>query len=84
MLQIFVSNLLEINPNSIANVQKVFKHIDEISEIKYNRQKWIIVICNSVLYYHIQKIKKNFFWFILISDALHKEINILKTFIKLN
>src|SRR6266540_1832175 len=32
--QIFVPNLVGINPNSIANVQKVLEHIEEISGIK--------------------------------------------------
>ncbi len=44
----------------IANVQKIFKHIEEISEIKDNSYKRIVVICDGVLYHYIQKIKKDF------------------------
>ncbi|RHZ55372.1 hypothetical protein Glove_416g12 [Diversispora epigaea] len=38
MPQIFVSDPIEINPNSIANVRKVLEHIKEISGVKENRR----------------------------------------------
>ncbi len=37
--QIFVSDLVGINPNSIANVRKVLEHIEEISGIKDSSRK---------------------------------------------
>src|SRR6266542_3749549 len=44
--QIFVSDPVGINPNSIANVQKVLEHIEEISGIKDGSRKWIVVTCD--------------------------------------
>ncbi|RHZ89575.1 hypothetical protein Glove_13g299 [Diversispora epigaea] len=44
--QIFVPDPIGINPNSIANVRKVLEHIEEISGIKDNRRKWIVVTCD--------------------------------------
>jgi hypothetical protein len=55
-----IGDPIGVNPNSIANVQKVFEHIEEISDIKRGECKWVIVICNGVPYNHIQKIKKDF------------------------
>src|SRR6266498_2345486 len=82
--QIFVPDLVGINSNSIANVRKVLEHIEEISEIKDSSHKWIVVTCDGVPYHHIQKIKKDFPWLILIPNALHEEINMLKAFVELN
>ena len=84
ILQIFVSDLVKINSNSIANVWKVLEYIKKISEIKDGNRKWIIVTCDGVPYHHIQKIKKNFPWLILILDTLHEEMNMLKAFVELN
>src|SRR6266511_2261755 len=72
--QIFVPNPVGINPNSIANVQKVLEHIEEISGIKDGSYKWIVVTYDGVSYHHIQKIKKDFPWLILIPDAFHEEM----------
>ena len=58
--QIFVSDSVRINPNSIANVRKVLEHIEKISGIKDDSRKWIVVTCDGVPYHHIQKIKKDF------------------------
>jgi len=82
--QIFVPDPVGINPNSIANVRKVLEHIEEISGIKDGSRKWIVVTCDGVPYHHIQKIKKDFPWLILIPGALHEEMNMLKAFVELN
>src|SRR6266542_368423 len=82
--QIFVSDPVRINPISIANVRKVLEHIEEISGIKDGSRKWIVVTCDRVSYHHIQKIKKDFSWLILIPGILHEEMNMLKAFIELN
>lgn len=82
--QVFVPDPVGINPNSIANVRKVLEHIEEISGIKDGSRKWIVVTCDGVPYHHIQKIKKDFPWLILIPGALHEEMNMLKSFVELN
>ncbi|RHZ45106.1 hypothetical protein Glove_691g8 [Diversispora epigaea] len=73
--QLFVSDQIRVNPNSIANIRKVLEHIKEISGIKDGSHKWFVVTCDGVLYHHIQKIKKDYPWLILIPGALHEEIN---------
>ena len=82
--ELFIPDPIGINPNSIANIQKVLKHIEEISGIKNGDRKWIVVICDGVPYHHIQKIKKKFPWLILIPGSLHEEMNMLKSFVELN
>ncbi len=82
--QIFVPDPVGINPNSIANVRKVLEHIEEISGVKDGSRKWIVVTCDGVPYHHIQKIKKDFPWLILIPGVLHEEMNMLKAFVELN
>src|SRR6266498_3292724 len=82
--QIFVPDPVGINPNSIANVRKVLEHIEEISGIKDGSRKWIVVTCDGIPYHHIQKIKKDFPWLILILGILHEEMNMLKAFVELN
>ncbi|RHZ76743.1 hypothetical protein Glove_194g88 [Diversispora epigaea] len=84
MSQIFIPDPIGINPNSIANVRKVLEHIEEIAEIKNGSCKWVVVTCDGVPYHHIQKIKKDFPWLILIPDALHEEMNMLRAFVELN
>ncbi|RIB13230.1 hypothetical protein C2G38_2326415 [Gigaspora rosea] len=83
-LQIFVPDAIGINPNSVANVRKVLEHIEEISGVKNGSRKWVVVTCDGVPYHHIQKIKKDFPWLILIPGALHEEMNMLKAFVELN
>src|SRR6266540_1427979 len=51
--QIFVSDPVGINLNSIVNVRKVLEHIEEIFGIKDSSHKWIIVTCDGVPYHHI-------------------------------
>ncbi|CAG8468694.1 8612_t:CDS:1, partial [Funneliformis caledonium] len=41
--QIFIPDPIGINLNSIANVRKVLEHIEEISGIKNDSRKWIVV-----------------------------------------
>ena len=47
--QLFVPNPINVNPNSIANVQKVLKHIEEISGIKHGDCNWVVVVWWSFL-----------------------------------
>ncbi|RIB06741.1 hypothetical protein C2G38_2147907 [Gigaspora rosea] len=82
--QIFVPDPIGINPNSIDNVRKVLEHIKEISGVKDDSRKWVVVTCDGVPYHHIQKMKKDFPWLILIPGALHEEMNMLKAFVELN
>jgi len=80
----FISDPIGINPNSIMNVRKVLEHIEEISDIKQDDCKWIVIICDGVPYNYIQKFKKDFPWLILVPGALHEEMNMLKAFVELN
>ncbi|RIB18176.1 hypothetical protein C2G38_2311147 [Gigaspora rosea] len=82
--QIFFPDPIGINPNSIDNVRKVLEHIKEISGVKDDSRKWVVVTCDGVPYHHIQKMKKDFPWLILIPGALHEEMNMLKAFVELN
>ena len=82
--QLFVPDPIGVNPNSVANGRKVLEYIEEISGIKDGSCKWIVVTCDGVLYHHIQKIKRDFLWLILIPGALHEEMNMLKSFVELN
>ncbi|RHZ57004.1 hypothetical protein Glove_395g82 [Diversispora epigaea] len=82
--QIFIPDPVGINPNSIANVQKILEHIEEIAGIKNGSCKWVVVTCDGVPYHHIQKIKKDFPWLILIPGPLHEEMNMLRSFVELN
>ncbi|RHZ81568.1 hypothetical protein Glove_117g420 [Diversispora epigaea] len=82
--QIFIPDPIGINLNLIANVRKVLEHIEEIAEIKNRSHKWVVVTCDGVPYHHIQKIKKDFPWLILIPGALHEEMNMLRAFVELN
>ncbi|RIB22016.1 hypothetical protein C2G38_2076772 [Gigaspora rosea] len=84
MPQLFVPDPIGINPNSVANIQKVLEHIEKISGVKNGSRKWVVVTCDGVPYHHIQKIKSEFPWLILIPGALHEEMNMLRAFVELN
>ncbi|RHZ81879.1 hypothetical protein Glove_117g594 [Diversispora epigaea] len=60
--EIYIPDPINLNPNSIANVEKVLLHIKKISG---ETRKWITVTCNGVLYHYTTKIKKKFSWLIL-------------------
>ncbi|CAG8825954.1 39778_t:CDS:2, partial [Gigaspora margarita] len=45
--QIFIPDPKNINPNSVANLKKILDHIEEISGIKENKCKWIVIIFES-------------------------------------
>ncbi|CAG8810609.1 34421_t:CDS:1, partial [Racocetra persica] len=82
--KILVPDPLPINPNSIANVQKVLDHIKEISRINKGERKWIAVVCDRIPYRYMQKFKNNYLEILLIPGLLHEEMNILKAFVELN
>ena len=48
--QIFIPDPKNINPNSVANLKKILDHIEEISGIKENKCKWIVVIYDRIPY----------------------------------
>jgi len=52
--------------------------------IRNRTRKWIAVVCDSIPYYHIMKIKEKFSWLVLIPGQLHEEMNMLQAFVKLN
>ena len=47
---IYIPDPLNINPNSIANVEKILLHIEKISGIKEGQRKWIVVVCDGIPY----------------------------------
>ncbi|RIB16612.1 hypothetical protein C2G38_2189483 [Gigaspora rosea] len=81
---ILVPDPLSINPNSIANVQKVLDHIKEISKINKDERKWIAVVCDEISYCYAQKFKNNYPEILLIPGPLHEKMNMLKAFVELN
>ncbi|KAF0536866.1 hypothetical protein F8M41_009000 [Gigaspora margarita] len=81
---LYVSDPILVNPNSLKNVQKVLEHIEIITNIKSRKHKWMPVIYNGVLYNQALKLKQQFPWLILLPDALHEEMNMLKAFVELN
>ncbi|KAF0554870.1 hypothetical protein F8M41_018497 [Gigaspora margarita] len=81
---LYVPDPIPVNPNSLANVQKVLEHIEIISGIKSGKCKWLPVVCDGVPYNQALKLKKNFPWLILLPGALHEEMNMLKAFVELN
>ena len=81
---IYVPDPLNINPNSIANIEKILLHIEKITGIKEKIRKWIPVICDGVPYRHAIKLKEKFPWLILIPGPLHEKMNMLKAYVKLN
>jgi len=82
--QLYVPDPIAINPNSIANIRKVFEHIEELSGVKDGSRRWVVVTCDGVPYHRAQTIKKDFPWLILVPGALHEEMNMLKAFVELN
>ena len=58
--EIFVPDPLNVNPNSIANVEKVLSHIETIAGIKDGMRKWVAVTCDGVLYHRIFKIREKY------------------------
>ncbi|RIB13363.1 hypothetical protein C2G38_2198055 [Gigaspora rosea] len=81
---ILVPDPLLINPNSIANIQKVLDYIKEISKINKSERKWIAVVCDEIPYRYTQKFKNNYPEILLIPGLLHEEMNMLKAFVELN
>lgn len=82
--EIYIPDPIEINPNSIANVEKVLFHIEKISGIKDGTRKWIAVTCDGVPYHHATKLKEKFPWLVLIPGQLHEEMNMLRAYVELN
>ena len=82
--EIYIPDPIEINPNSIANVEKVLFHIETISGIKDGTRKWIAVTCDGVPYHHATKLKEKFPWLVLIPGQLHEEMNMLRAYVELN
>ena len=81
---LYIPDPIEINPNSIANVEKVLFHIETISGIKDGTRKWIAVTCDGVPYHHATKLKEKFPWLVLIPGQLHEEMNMLRAYVELN
>ncbi|KAF0474168.1 hypothetical protein F8M41_024747 [Gigaspora margarita] len=81
---IYISDLVNINPNSIANIEKILLHIGTITGIKSRAHNWVVVTCDSVSYYYALKLKEKFSWLVLILGPLHEKINILRALIELN
>jgi hypothetical protein len=81
---IFIPDPLNINPNSIINIEKVLFHIEKISGIKEKQRKWIVVVCDGIPYHYATKIKHKFPWLILLPGPLHEEMNMLKAYVELN
>jgi len=82
--EIYIPDPININPNSIANVEKVLLHIEKISGIKDGTRKWIAVACDGVPYHHATKLKEKFPWLVLIPGQLHEEMNMLRAYVELN
>jgi hypothetical protein len=70
--EIFIPDPLNINPNSIANVEKVLQHIGKISGIQDGTRKWVAVTCDGVPYHHAIKLREKFPWLVLIPGQLHE------------
>jgi len=81
---IYIPDPLNINPNSIDNVEKILLHIEKISGIKEGIRKWVAVACDGVPYHHATKIKEKFPWLILVPGQLHEEMNMLRAYVELN
>ena len=82
--EIYISDLININPNSIVNVEKVLLHIETISGVKDGSRKWVAVTCDGVPYHHAIKFKEKFLWLVLILGQLHEEMNMLRAYVELN
>ncbi|GBC22372.2 hypothetical protein GLOIN_2v1770734 [Rhizophagus irregularis DAOM 181602=DAOM 197198] len=71
--EIYIPDPLNINPNLIANVEKVLQHIKKISGIQDGTRKWVIVTCDGVPYHHAVKLQEKFPWEIdLKKFAIHQ------------
>ena len=81
---IYIPDPIDINPNSISNIEKVLLHIEKITGIRDGIRKWMAMICDGVLYHHIIKLKDKFPWLVLIPEPLHEEMNMLRSFVELN
>ncbi|RIB12464.1 hypothetical protein C2G38_2200623 [Gigaspora rosea] len=81
---LYIPDPISINPNSLINVQKILEHIEIITGIKSGKCKWIPVVCDGVPYNQALKLKQKFPWLILLPGTLHKEMNMLKSFVELN
>ncbi|CAG8659696.1 33257_t:CDS:2, partial [Gigaspora margarita] len=64
--------------------QDIFDHFQNISGINNGSQKWIVIVSDGLSYYYAQKFKNEYPRIILLPGPLHKEINMLKAFMKLN
>lgn len=82
--EIYVPDPININPNSIASVEKVLLHIETLSGIKDGIRKWIAVTCDGVPYHHATKLREKFPWLVLLPGQLHEEMNMLRSFVELN
>lgn len=82
--EIYIPDPININPNSIVNVEKVLLHIETISGIKDGSRKWVAVTCDGVPYHHAIKLKEKFPWLVLIPGQLHEEMNMLRAYVELN
>ncbi|CAG8530714.1 3792_t:CDS:2, partial [Scutellospora calospora] len=82
--EIYFPDLININSNSIMNIEKVLLHIEMISGIKSGIHKWIAIVCDGILYHYTIKLKEKFPWLVLILGQLHEEMNMLRAFVELN
>ena len=82
--EIYIPDPININPNSIANIEQVLLHIELISGIRDGTRKWIIVACDGVPYRYATKMKEKFPWLILVPGQLHEEMNMLRAYVELN
>ncbi|CAG8640964.1 4338_t:CDS:1, partial [Diversispora eburnea] len=78
--EIYVPDLIDINPNLISNVKKVLLYIEKITGIRDGIHKWIVVAYNDIPYHYSIKLKEKFSWLVLIPEQLHEEINMLRAF----
>ncbi|RHZ80675.1 hypothetical protein Glove_132g173 [Diversispora epigaea] len=62
--EIYIPDPLNVNPNSILNVEKVLQHIEEITEVKNGIRKWVAVTCDGVPYHYTIKLREKFPWLI--------------------
>ena len=82
--EMYIPDPLPVNPNSVSNIRKILEHIEVITGVAQGTWKWQPVVCDRVSYNLALKIKKDFLWLILIPEALHEEMNMLKAFVELN
>ncbi len=58
--EIYISDLININPNLIVNVEKVLLHIKMIFGVKNGSHKWVAITCDGIPYHHAIKFKEKF------------------------